>query len=166
MTPLNSRAVPENLESYAGQLLAESAFFSALAAGQARPGDVRDVFGQYYLWRNRYHRWFGLCVAKSAPCDEALAALAGRGLAGPSCNRVITGALPRHYGVTAGLEFFGRPGEEEAGHFRAMWQAIVRDRTADTGRLIEAARLEIWEHVTFWDDVCYATLGTENELAS
>jgi hypothetical protein len=121
MTPLNSRAVPENLESYAGQLLAESAFFSALA---------------------------------------------GRGLAGPSCNRVITGALPRHYGVTAGLEFFGRPGEEEARHFRAMWQAIVRDRTADTGRLIEAARLEIWEHVTFWDDVYYATLGTENELAS
>jgi hypothetical protein len=234
MTPLNSRAVPENLESYAGQLLAESAFFSALAAGQARPGDVRDVFGQYYLWRNRCHRWFGLCVAKSAPCDEALAAprvlgeliaclrheingdqhrlarsflsalgiddparisalpvtdsyaesflrcyspgdrsgdealaaLAGRGLAGPSCNRVITGALPRHYGVTAGLEFFGRPGEEEARHFRAMWQAIVRDRTADTGRLIEAARLEIWEHVTFWDDVYYATLGTENELAS
>jgi hypothetical protein len=82
MTPLNSRAVPENLESHAGQLLAESAFFSALAAP------------------------------------------------------------------------------------RVLGEAIVRDRTADTGRLIEAARPEIWEHVTFWDNVYYATLGTENELAS
>jgi hypothetical protein len=82
MPPLNSRAVPENLESYAGQLLAESAFFSALAAP------------------------------------------------------------------------------------RVLGEAIVRDRTADTGRLIEAARLVFWEHVTFWDDIDYATLGTENELAS
>ena len=71
MKPLNSRAVSESLESYAGDLLAESAFFSALAAGEAHPGHVRDVFGQYYLWRNRFHRWFGICVAKSAPVDEA-----------------------------------------------------------------------------------------------
>jgi hypothetical protein len=32
--------------------------------------------------------------------------------------------------------------------------------------LVEAARLEIWEHITFWDDVYYAILGMENELAS
>ena len=62
MKPLNSRAVSESLESYAGDLYAESAFFSALSAGEARPGHVRDVFGQYYLWRNRFHRWFGICV--------------------------------------------------------------------------------------------------------
>jgi hypothetical protein len=234
MKPLNSRAVSESLESYAGDLLAESAFFSALSAGDAHPGHVRDVFGQYYLWRNRCHRWFGLCVAKSAPFDEAmdvprvlgeliaclrheikgdqqrlalsflaalgvndpariralpvtdsyaesflrcyspgdrsgdeaLAALAGRGLAAPSRNRVITGALPRHYGVTSGLEFFGQLGDLEAKHVRAMWRAIVRGRKADTGRLIEAARLEIWEHITFWDDVYYAIPGTEDELAS
>jgi hypothetical protein len=47
-----------------------------------------------------------------------------------------------------------------------MWRALVRDRETGTGRLIEAARLEIWEHITFWDDVYYALLGAENELAS
>jgi len=82
----NSRVVSESLESYA-----------------ADPGHVRDVFGQYYLWRNRFHL--------------------------------------------------------------AMWRAIIRGR-ADTERLVEAARLEIWEHITFWDDVYYAILGMENELAS
>jgi hypothetical protein len=49
MKSLNSRAVSGSLESYAGDLLAESAFFSALSAGDAHPGHVRDVFGQYYL---------------------------------------------------------------------------------------------------------------------
>jgi hypothetical protein len=235
--PTNSRVVSESLESYAAGLLAESAFFSALSAGEADPGHVRDVFGQYYLWRNRFHRWFGICVAKSAPVDEArcvplvlteliaclrheikgdhhrlalsflgalgiedpagikalpvtdsyaesflrcyspgdrsgdealaaLAALAGRGLAGPGRDRIITGALSRHYGVTSGLEFFSPRGEEEAKHSRALWRAIIRGRRADTERLVDAARLEIWEHITFWDDVYYAILGMENELAS
>jgi hypothetical protein len=50
----NSRVVSESLESYAADLLAQSAFFSALSAGEADPGHVRDVFGQYYLWRNRF----------------------------------------------------------------------------------------------------------------
>jgi hypothetical protein len=92
--------------------------------------------------------------------DEALAALAG-----PGRDRIITGALSRHYGVTSGLEFFSPLGEE-AKHSRAMWRAIIRGRRADTERLVEAARLEIWEHITFWDDVYYAILGMENELAS
>ena len=83
----DSRVVSESLESYA-----------------ADPGHVRDVFGQYYLWRNRFHR--------------------------------------------------------------AMWRAIIRGRRADTERLVEAARLEIWEHITFWDDVYYAILEMETELAS
>ena len=73
--------------------------------------------------------------------DEALAALAGRGLAGPGRDRIITGALSRHYGVTSGFEFFSLLGEEEAKHSRAMWRAIIRDRRADTERLVEAARL-------------------------
>ncbi len=34
--------------------------------GRSIQQHVRDVFGQYYLWRNQFHRWFGLCVAKSA----------------------------------------------------------------------------------------------------
>jgi hypothetical protein len=120
----NSRVVSESLESYAVGLLAESAFFSALPAGEADPGHVRDIFGQYYLWRNRFH-----------------------------------------YGVTSGLEFFSPLGEE-AKHSRATWRAIIGGRRANTERLVEAARLEIWEHITFWDDVYYAILGMENELAS
>ena len=71
MNQLDSRAVSESLEAYAGGLLAESTFFSGLAAGEVHPAHVREVFGQYYLWRNRFHRWFGLCVAKSDPFDEA-----------------------------------------------------------------------------------------------
>jgi len=86
--------------------------------------------GQYYLWRKGFHRWFGICVAKSAPVDEAL-----------TVPRVL------------------------AKYSRAMWRAIIRGRRADTERLVEAARLEIWEHITFWDDVYYAILGMENELA-
>jgi hypothetical protein len=72
MLLLNSRAVSESLESYARDRLAESDFFADLSAGQVRPEHVRDVFGQYYLWRNRFHRWFGLCVAKSAAFGDAL----------------------------------------------------------------------------------------------
>src|ERR1700730_15240546 len=71
MKLLDSRVVSESLESYAGNLLAESTFFSGLAAGEVHPAHVRDVLGQYYLWRNRFHRWFGGCVAKSAPFDGA-----------------------------------------------------------------------------------------------
>ncbi len=68
--------------------------------------------------------------------------------------------------MTSGLEFFSPLGEEEAKHSRALWRAIIRGRRPDTERLIEAARLEIWEHITFWDDVYYAILGMETELAS
>ena len=64
--------------------------------------------------------------------------------------------LPRYYGVTSGLDFFSPHNDLEARHSRAMWRAIIRGRRADTGRLVEAARLEIWEHITFWDDVYYA----------
>jgi hypothetical protein len=234
MNLLDGRVVSESLESYAGDLLTESTFFCGLAAGEVHPGHVRDVFGQYFLWKNRFHRWFGLCVAKSEPFDEArngprvlgelltclrheikgdhhrlawsflaslgisdpsrikalpvtdsyaesflccyapgdrsgdeaFAALAGRGLAGPGRDKIIASALPRYYGVTSGLEFFSQQNDLEARHFRAMWRALVQGRTTDTRRLIEAARLEIWEHITFWDDVYYALLGAENELAS
>jgi hypothetical protein len=231
---LDSWAVSESLGTYVNDLLAESDFFSDLSAGQARPERVRDVFGQYYLWRNRFHRWFGICVVKSAPfgedqnvprvlgeliaCleheikgdhhglalvflaalgidnparitalpvtdayaesflrfyfpvdrsgDEALAALAGRELAGPSRNRIIVSALSEHYGVTSGLEFFHLHIDLEEEHFRALWEALTRDSRTDTIRLIDAARLEIWEHVTFWDDVYSAVQSAKGELAS
>lgn len=221
MQQLDSRSVSESLEAYSRARLAESDFFSDLSAGKINPGHVREVFGQYYQWRNRFHRWFGICVAKSAPfgdaqnvprvlgelitcleeeisgnhhglalsflaalgiesperiatlpvtdaysesflrCylsadrsgDEALAALAGRELAVPSRNRIIVSALPRHYGVTSGLEFFNLHTDLETEHFRTLWEALAHDTRADPGKLIEAARLEIWEHIAFWDDV-------------
>ena len=234
MQPLDSRAVSERLESYVRHLLAESDFFLDLSAGRARPEHVRDVFGQHYLWRNRFHRWFGICVAKGAPfgealnvsrvlrgliacleeevkgdhyglavsflsalgiddpahitalpvtdayaesflrCyfpidgsgDEALAALAGRELVAPRRNRIIISALPGHYGVTSGLEFFNLHTDLEVEHFRALWEALAHDSGTDVQRLIDAARLEIWEHITFWDDVYSSVLRAKSELAS
>jgi hypothetical protein len=227
MQQLDSRAVSMSLASYVRDRLAESDFFSDLSEGEVPPEHVRDVFGQYYLWRNRFHRWFGVCVAKIAPADdglnvprvlgelieclaqetrgnkremalsfltalgidnparidalpvtdayaesflrcylpanrtgdEALAALAGRELVVPGRNGIIMSALPRHYGVTSGLEFFGPQEDLDAVHFRALWEAFASDSKADSRKLIEAARLEIWEHITFWDDV-YSTVLT------
>jgi hypothetical protein len=52
--------------------ISESHFFSDLSVGRVNLEDVRSVFGQYYLWRNQFHRWFGICVARSAPFGEAL----------------------------------------------------------------------------------------------
>jgi hypothetical protein len=234
MQSLDSRTVSESLESYSRARLAESSFFTGLAAGNVNPVHVREVFGQYYQWRNRFHRWFGICVAKIAPfgdalnvplvlgelitclnqeingnhhelglsflaalgiadpsriatlpvtdaysesfprCyfsadrtgDEALAALAGRELAVPGRNRIIVSALLEHYGVTSGLEFFALPTQLESEHFRALWEAFAHDTKADGRRLIEAARMEIWEHITFWDDVYSVVLSKQCELAS
>jgi hypothetical protein len=234
MKQLDSRAVSESLGKYVNDLLAESEFFLDLSAGRAHPDHVRDVFGQHFLWRNRFHRWFGICVAKSPPfgealnvprvlgeliacleqeikgdhhglalaflaalginnpahitalpvtdayaesflhCylpversgDEALAALAGRELVGPSRNRIIISALSEHYGVTSGLEFFNLHTDLEAEHFRTLWEALACDSGTDTRRLIDAARLEIWEHITFWGDVYSAVLGAQNAPAS
>jgi len=234
MQQLDSRVVSVSLESYIRDRLAESDFFSGISGGLIPPEHVRQVFGQYYLWRNRFHRWFGVCVAKSAAfgaamnaplvlgeliaclaeevkgnhhglalsflsalgvddpsaiaalpvteayaesflhCyipadrsgDEALAALAGRELVVPGRNKIITGALTRHYGVTSGLEFFRVHDDIEVEHFRALWEALAQDTRVDARKLIEAARLEIWEHVTFWDDVYRTVLSTRQQLAS
>ena len=234
MQSLDSRAVSKSLESYARDRLAESDFFSALSAGQVQPEHVRDIFGQYYLWRNRFHRWFGVCVVRSSPfggarnapralgeliacldqeikgdhhglalsfltalgiddpaciaalpvtesyaesflcCyfsaartgDEALAALAGRELVAPGRNKIIISALSEHYGVTSGLEFFSVHTDLEVEHFRALWEALAHDTKTDPQRLIEAARVEIWEHVTFWDDVYFTIRQAQHKLAS
>jgi hypothetical protein len=68
--------------------------------------------------------------------------------------------------VTAGLEFFGLHNTIEVAHFRGLWEAMAHDHKADTRRLIEAARLEIWEHITFWDDVYCAILEAGSELSA
>ena len=54
----------------------------------------------------------------------------------------------------------------EAEHFRVLWEALVRDPGVDIRRLIEAARLEIWEHIIFWDDAYSVILQAKSELAS
>jgi hypothetical protein len=234
MQQLNSRAVSESLESYIHDRLSESDFFSGLSGGRITSGHIREVFGQYYLWRNKFHRWFGVCVAKSAPfgsapnaplvlgelisclaeeltgnhhglalsflsalgvndpagivalpvtdayaesflnCyfpanrtgDEALAALAGRELVVPSRNRIIVRALHEHYGVSSGLEFFSLHEDIEAEHFRMLWEALSQSARVDVLKLIDAARLEIWEHVTFFDDVYCTVLGAGQGQAS
>ena len=231
MELLDSRAVAESLASYVRDRLAESDFFSALSAGEVSPGHVRAVFCQYFLWRDRFHRWLDACVAKIAPfgdgpdvplevierlaheikagrpelvssfleslgvddpsriavlpvtdayaesflccycpadrsCDEALAALAGRELSVPGRNEIIVSALPRHYGVTSGLDFFRPRASFGTEHFRKLWQAFGRDSKADFGQLIEAARLEIWEHITFWDDVYSAVVAIGHPLTA
>jgi hypothetical protein len=227
MQPLDSRAVSMSLESYVRDRLAESDFFSRLSAGEVPPGQVRDVFCQYYLWRNRFHRWLGVCVAKSAALgdslnvprvlselttclaqevngdrhrlaltfldvlgvdapsriaalpvtdayaesflrcyfpvertgDEALAALAGRELVVPGRNSIFVRALSEQYGISSGLEFFRSRADPEVMHFRALWEVLADDDRTDVRKLIEAARLEIWEHIAFWDDV-YSTIIT------
>ena len=137
MKPLNSRAVSESLESYTGDLVAESPFFSALSAGEAHPGHVRDVFGQYYLWRNRFHRWFGICVAKSAPVDEALA---GRGLAGPGRDRAGRSPGRAHHHAR-----FPRPGSPAA----TVTRRTVGIRRTDSLRHVHARAARIHEASSF-----------------
>jgi hypothetical protein len=234
MELLDSRAVADSLASYVSDRLAESDFFSALSAGKVPPGHVREVFGQYFLWRGRFHRWLDACVAKVTPWDagpnaprvpgelierlaqevkaeqhelvssfhailgvddpsriavlpvtdayaesflrcyspadrsgyEALAALAGRELSVPGRNEIIVSALPRHYGVTSGLDLFRPRVSFETEHFRKLWQAFASDSKADFRQLIEAARLEIWEHITFWDDVYSAVLAAGYPLTA
>jgi hypothetical protein len=229
-----STAASKSLGAYARARLAESVFFADLSVGQVHPEHVRDVFGQYCLWRSHFHRWFGVCVVKSPPAgdepsppralapliaclereigennrglaasflaglgvaaparitalpvtsayaesflrcyisadrsgDEALAALAGRELVVPRRNAIIVSALPGHYGVTTGLELFSLPAGPGSDHFPDLWEALANGAQADPEKLVEAARMEIWEHVTFWDDVYFAILAARRELAS
>ena len=98
--------------------------------------------------------------------DEALAALAGRELVVPHRNAIIATALPRHYGVTTGLGLFSEPADPGTDHFPGLWEALANAANADPESLTEAARMEIWEHVTFWDDVYFTILAARQELAS
>ncbi|GAU70347.1 coenzyme PQQ synthesis protein C [Streptomyces sp. NBRC 110611] len=191
------------------------------------------MFGQYYLWRNQFHRWFGVCIVKSPAFgtsfdtsfvlseltehideeingdhhgmavrflhalgvaepqsltplpvtsaysdsflrrylgpqrtgEETLAALAGREIVAPERNRLTIEALPEHYGIDEGLEFFGLHEELEVEHFASLWGALVKGYQADESTLIDAARQEIREHVTFWDDV-YAAVTEARGRAS
>jgi hypothetical protein len=64
---LKSYDVVDDLTNHIAWELERSTFFSALSAHNLTLGHVRDVMSQYYLWRNAFHRWFGVCIAKSPP---------------------------------------------------------------------------------------------------
>ncbi|GGU72882.1 hypothetical protein GCM10010211_43410 [Streptomyces albospinus] len=233
MVSPDSATVSANLVSHVHDTLRRSSFFSAFRSGEADIDVVRDVFSQYYLWRNQFHRWFGLCIVKSPAFgttfdisfvlseliehieeeingdhhgmavtflrelgipepqlltplpvtsaysdsflhryfdpqrsgEEALAALAGREIVAPERNRLTIEALPKHYGVSEGLEFFGLHEELEVEHFRSLWDALIKSYQADETVLVDAARHEIWEHVTFWDDVYAAVIEARSQAA-
>ena len=70
---MNSYGIPaasDALRDYSGQQLQRSTFFSALRKGEISIADLQEVFGQYYLWRNQFHRWFGVCIMRSSPFSE------------------------------------------------------------------------------------------------
>jgi hypothetical protein len=100
MTSLAGTAVSADLLAHARGTLDGSAFFSDLRAGKAPIGVVRDVFGQYYLWRNQFHRWLGVCVVKSPAFGTEFDA-----------SRVLSGLIAHigeevggdHHGLAVGL---------------------------------------------------------------
>lgn len=57
----------DNLVNFIQESLENSSFFNNLKTGNHTIEHLQNVFGQYYLWRNRFHRWFGVCIAKSNP---------------------------------------------------------------------------------------------------
>jgi pyrroloquinoline quinone (PQQ) biosynthesis protein C len=79
---LGSQAVLDELTALVHQRLSDSPFWTAFTAGALPLAELRSVFSQYYLWRNGFHRWFGVCIVKSpafgtpAPTDFILRELA------------------------------------------------------------------------------------------
>jgi hypothetical protein len=67
VTRLDSLTVADELVRYVNQKLAASSFFSDFRAGKPSLNELQNIFAQYYLWRNQFHRWFGICIAKSPP---------------------------------------------------------------------------------------------------
>jgi len=55
-----------DVTNHVNNSLAKSTFFAGLKQGSHSIEHVQAVFSQYYLWRNQFHRWFGVCIAKSA----------------------------------------------------------------------------------------------------
>src|SRR5689334_3521555 len=47
-----------------------SVFFGALTAGELDPAALAYVFAQYRCFRSQLHRWFGLCILKTATCED------------------------------------------------------------------------------------------------
>jgi len=62
---LNAPTVVAELEQHVSASLDQSRFFSGLRSGAHSLEHLRGVFLQYYWWRNRFHRWFGVCIARA-----------------------------------------------------------------------------------------------------
>jgi heme oxygenase-like protein len=65
MAIIDAPAAVAELMDHVDNTLSGSRFFTGLARGSHSLEHVRDVFSQYYWWRNRFHRWFGVCIARS-----------------------------------------------------------------------------------------------------
>lgn len=78
---LEPAAVMDEVQAYCQRALERSRFFNLLAANNLDPGTLKYVFGQFYLWRNIFHTWFGFAIEKSGTCalpeaKEAILSLA------------------------------------------------------------------------------------------
>ena len=62
---LNAPTVVSELEEHVSASLDGSEFFRGLRGGEHSREHLAAVFSQYYWWRNRFHRWFGVCIAKT-----------------------------------------------------------------------------------------------------
>lgn len=62
---ITKEAVTGSLQFFSRGRLSESPFFNDLQEGRIQWDDLKEIFGQFYFWRNALHRWFGLCIAKS-----------------------------------------------------------------------------------------------------
>lgn len=61
----SDEAIVAELMATVDHELENSAFWKSFTRGELPLAQVRKVFEQYYLWRNTFHRWFGVCIAKS-----------------------------------------------------------------------------------------------------
>lgn len=62
---ITEASIVTDLTNFVNESLAASTFFSGLREGSHSIEHLRAVFSQYYLWRNQFHRWFGVCIARS-----------------------------------------------------------------------------------------------------
>ncbi|WP_027408856.1 iron-containing redox enzyme family protein [Anoxybacteroides tepidamans] len=58
-------SIVDEITNHVSQSLEKSEFFTGLRNKIHTVDHLRQVFAQYYLWRNAFHRWFGVCIAKA-----------------------------------------------------------------------------------------------------
>lgn len=64
------QSITDRTVDYCNESLDRSRFFSLLEDGEVTPDMMHYVFLQYYLWRDRLHQWFGLCIVKAGSCTD------------------------------------------------------------------------------------------------